>query len=341
MGCIFAKPPPSDPNATLQLLPCEKNARKAALRGVLTKEDELQDGFEPKKTIMEGAPAVLKRAALGCVCRKGLKPESPSQDDFCVFHTGLATLVGVFDGHGPFGHEIANFVQESLPRDFLQSQSFQQNDVEKALKEAFLETQKKCLERGEQEEGGFDCSLSGTTATMAFVKKNVLYVANVGDSTGILAKKTGNTRKAYGWEQITRLHRLSDEDERQRVEDAGGQVKRLDGDLPQRLFLKDKLYPGLINSRSLGDTIGQSCGVICDADVKRIEFRDKDQFMLLCSDGVWEFFMDVQEAVDLVAPFGKAKAQEAAEALAKEAWKRWIQEEGNVIDDITVIVCWL
>ena len=29
---------------------------------------------------------------------------------------------------------------------------------------------------------------------------------------------------------------------------------------------------------------------------------------------VWEFFMDVQEAVDLVAPFGKAKAQEAAEA---------------------------
>ena len=33
--------------------------------------------------------------------------------------------VGVFDGHGPFGHEIANFVQESLPRDFLQSRCFQ------------------------------------------------------------------------------------------------------------------------------------------------------------------------------------------------------------------------
>ena len=30
---------------------------------------------------------------------------------------------------------------------------------------------------------------------------------------------------------------------------------------------------GLINSRSLGDTIGASCGVICEADVKRIEFR--------------------------------------------------------------------
>mmetsp|Transcript_73763 Transcript_73763/g.149187 ORF Transcript_73763/g.149187 Transcript_73763/m.149187 type:complete len:339 (-) Transcript_73763:129-1145(-) len=338
MGCIFGKPPPSDPEATLQLLPSEKNARKVAVRGVLRKEDELQDGFEPKRTITEGTAATLKRAALGCVCRKGLKPESPSQDDFCVFHTGLATLVGVFDGHGPFGHDVANFVQENLPREFLKSESFQQNDIERALKEAFSATQQKCLEKAELEEGSLDCSLSGTTATMAFVKKSVLYIANVGDSTAILAKKTSG--KAYGWEQITRLHRLSDEDERQRVEDAGGQVKRLDGDLPQRLFLKDKLYPGLINSRSLGDTIGASCGVICEADVKRIEFRGKDQFMLLCSDGVWEFF-EMQEAVDLVAPFGKAKAQEAAEALAKEAWKRWIQEEGNVVDDITVIVCWL
>ena len=34
----------------------------------------------------------------------------------------------------------------------------------------------------------------------------------MGDSTAILAKKTSG--KAYGWEQITRLHRLSDEDER-------------------------------------------------------------------------------------------------------------------------------
>eukprot|EP00438_Fugacium_kawagutii_P001018 Skav231348 [mRNA] locus=scaffold1905:49856:51867:+ [translate_table: standard] len=162
------------------------------------------------------------------------------------------------------------------------------------------------MERAQLEEGALDCSLSGTTATMAFVRKNVLYVANVGDSTAILAKKSpaATGKASYGYEQITRLHRLSDDEER----------KRLDGDLPQRLFLKDMLYPGLINSRSLGDTVGGSCGVTCEADVKRIEFREKDQFLLLCSDGVWEFFMDAQEAVDLVAPFGKAKAQEAAEA---------------------------
>ena len=36
-------------------------------------------------------------------------------------------------------------------------------------------------------------------------------------------------------------------------------------------------------------------------------------FLLGVASKVWEFF-EMQEAVDLVAPFGKAKAQEAAEA---------------------------
>lgn len=35
------------------------------------------------------------------------------------------------------------------------------------------------LEKAELEEGSLDCSLSGTTATMAFVKKSVLYLGEV------------------------------------------------------------------------------------------------------------------------------------------------------------------
>ena len=60
------------------------------------------------------------------------------------FPCWISCKVGVFDGHGPYGHQIANFVQEHLPREFLQSEHFKQNDVEKALKDAFAATQKKC-----------------------------------------------------------------------------------------------------------------------------------------------------------------------------------------------------
>ncbi len=63
------------------------------------------------------------------------------------------------------------------------------------------------------------------------------------------------------------------------------------------------------------------------------------RFFLICSDGVWEF-MSSQEAVDLVALHGPGEAQRGAEALSQEAWKRWVREEGNVVDDITVIVVW-
>mmetsp|Transcript_37581 Transcript_37581/g.79864 ORF Transcript_37581/g.79864 Transcript_37581/m.79864 type:complete len:449 (-) Transcript_37581:79-1425(-) len=63
-----------------------------------------------------------------------------------------------------------------------------------------------------------------------------------------------------------------------------------------------------------------------------------DKFILLCSDGVWEFISS-QEAVDAVGRFKKDEAPEAAELLAKLAWERWTQElGGEVVDDITALV---
>lgn len=39
--------------------------------------------------------------------------------------------------------------------------------------------------------------------------------------------------------------------------------------------------------------------------------------------------------------YSPGDVQKAAEALAQEAWKRWLREEDDVVDDITVIVAWL
>ena len=44
------------------------------------------------KPISPPPPLGLQGVDRGCVCRKGMKPESPSQDDFCVFTSGTATL---------------------------------------------------------------------------------------------------------------------------------------------------------------------------------------------------------------------------------------------------------
>ena len=44
--------------------------------------------------------------------------------------------------------------------------------------------------------------------------------------------------------------------------------------------------------------------------------------------------------MDIVSRFQPSDCQKATEALACEAWNRWIKEEGNVVDDITVIINW-
>ncbi|CAE7026449.1 unnamed protein product, partial [Symbiodinium sp. KB8] len=328
-----------DPNATLQLMPGRK--RRLAQRGLLASDaQEIEiDGFQPKMVKAEGTGA-LSKFGIGCVCRKGMKPQSPSQDDFCAFHTDLCTLVGIFDGHGPFGHRVANYVQETLPRTLLQSQAFLHKEVEKAMKDAFVETNQKCLENE-----AFDCQLSGTTATLAYLSQRMLYIAHVGDSQAVIASKPkpvkGATPKVgIEVEVLTPEHRLTQEGERQRIEAAGGQVVQLEGDIPLRVFLKGELYPGLVITRALGDKIGAKAGVSCEPDVRAVERRPEWQFLLMCSDGVWEF-CDFQEAADIIFKYPPSKAQEAAEVLAKEAWERWVKEEGNVVDDITVIVCWL
>lgn len=111
------------------------------------------------------------------------------------------------------------------------------------------------------------------------MEKNKLTVAHLGDSRAVIAKQTSGQ-----WEgaDLTEDHKPTLERERARIEakgrwrlnqsraktpfdarriacvcvyvdyvlsSSGGEVKRLEGDIPHRVFLKDKLYPGLAMSR--------------------------------------------------------------------------------------------
>jgi len=63
-----------------------------------------------------------------------------------------------------------------------------------------------------------------------------------------------------------------------------------------------------------------------------------DKFVLICSDGVWEFIPS-EEAVKTVCGYPPGEAMAAAERLASMAWERWIRElNGQIVDDITALV---
>merc|ERR550532_3041397 len=99
-------------------------------------------------------------------------------------------------------------------------------------------------------------------------RDGTLYVGHVGDSRAVLAKKQGNEFKS---EDLTKDHKTTCDAERRRIQAAGGQIKRLDGDIPHRVFLNGKMYPGLAMTRTIGDTVGVTAGVTSTPDVKALK----------------------------------------------------------------------
>ncbi|KAF4653838.1 hypothetical protein FOZ61_008651 [Perkinsus olseni] len=297
--------------------------------------DTNQKGFDNKRIEALGGITNIDNR-VGYACKKGLKPESPNQDDFFVIGIDELGMLGVFDGHGPFGHDVSSFCHDALPGLLIEDEEFY-TDPAAAFTRAFRDTHLLCEQASAK--GKFDCSLSGTTATVVMTRDATIYCAWVGDSRAVIA--TTNADGEVVAEDLSRDHKPEREEEKTRIRARGGQVRKLEGDIPYRVFLKGKLYPGLAMSRSLGDSIGVSAGVTYEPEIKiRKIDRARDRFVVLCSDGVWEFISS-QAAVDILNRYSVGEVQRAAEALAQEAWKRWIQEEGNVVDDITVIVAWL
>lgn len=47
--------------------------------------------------------------------------------------------------------------------------------------------------------------------------------------------------------------------------------------------------PGLAMSRSLGDKAGRDVGVISDPEIFETILNEEDRFLIIASDGVWEF----------------------------------------------------
>lgn len=95
---------------------------------------------------------------------------------------------------------------------------------------------------------------------------------------------------------MTRDHKPDCDDERKRIIKAGGKVKRSERQKDDnsttfgcyRVWDKDENSIGLAMSRSLGDTLGKSCGVIAVPEVLEFFLNDCSKFIVIGSDGIFE-----------------------------------------------------
>ena len=69
-----------------------------------------------------------------------------------------------------------------------------------------------------------------------------------------------------------------------------------------RVWLNDQDAPGLAMSRSIGDYIAHTVGVSTDPEVMKFELTPQDKFIIIASDGVWEFLSN-EDVAKIVWPF--------------------------------------
>jgi len=216
------------------------------------------NSFCSKTARLEGDNYVPESECIGYSCKKGLKPEAPNQDSFLVCKVDdIYSIYAVFDGHGRKGHDISNFVKEHLPKLLVGNADILKDPI-KVLTTAFDTTQR-LIEHATNSQR-IDANRSGTTASVVLHdhKQNMLYLAHVGDSRVVLAKRDPRARsedKEWHAVDLTEDHKPNLPAEKARIESQGGQVI-FDGGYNYRVYAKGKRYPGLNMSRAMGDLKG-------------------------------------------------------------------------------------
>lgn len=64
----------------------------------------------------------------------------------------------------------------------------------------------------------------------------------------------------------------------------------------------DEDLPGLAMSRSFGDMVAASVGCISSPEIFEFALADEDKFIILASDGIWEFISS-QECIEIIKDY--------------------------------------
>ena len=259
-------------------------------------------------------------------------------------------MFGVLDGHGVNGHLVSHFVSKFIINRIKNIASIKKLDSPEAIYQllksngyqtiatAFMDADVQVAKEK------FDCLRSGTTCVIVFQCDEHIICANAGDSRAIMVFDDSNNDSLKN----TKIYPLSYDCkpeipmERKRIMANGGSVEQFidendQGVGPYRVFIKDQENPGLAMSRSIGDVEAKTVGVIPNPQIIEYEINRKSKYMIICSDGIWEFISN-EEAMEIGKKYYlRHDPLGLCNELTNKATEIW-KVEDIVIDDITVVV---
>ena len=258
-------------------------------------------------------------------------------------------IFGVLDGHGINGHLVSQFVSRYIinriknhpllknlknPKELYNKLRLNGYEI---IANIFTEADIQLTKQT------FNSENSGTTCIIVIQLEEHIICANAGDSRAIVIFDEANNKNLSN----TKIYPLSFDCkpeipmEKERIYQHGGTVEQLidengNGVGPFRVWVEGEDYPGLAMSRSIGDFEAKNIGVIPNPQIIEYEINYKSKYMIICSDGIWEFINN-EEAMNIGNKYYlRNDPVGLCNELIQKSTEIWIKED-TVIDDITVV----
>lgn len=332
-------------------------------------DEEDDDGLEYDDDLAPQKKIVRKSMGLS---QAGIKNdvEKENQDSFLILNNVIGIddyhIYGVMDGHGANGHLVSGYIKQAAEEYFNKEETYFPSTKKPRLPLTGANILHKLLlhdyaliknfyhkMNNELINEKFDVHYSGSTCVIVFQVNNKLICANAGDSRAIMIKDSFGYKEKKGsdpfaffeTDNLSRDHKPESPEEKDRIEKMGGvvdQSKNKEGikEGPFRVWVKGERHPGLAMSRSIGDEIAESIGAVHDPEIIVKDITDSTKYIVLASDGVWEFLNNDQVMNIINNFFFKNDIKGACEAAVSEATSLWKKEdEGR--DDITIVISFL
>ena len=266
-------------------------------------------------------------------------------------------IYSIMDGHGSNGHLVSNFIKDNIIKYFndisfyfkkikpkekssiiypenildLIFKKLKKNDYQK-IKDFYKEVD----ELLSSIEVHFDSNFSGSTCIIIFQIGNNIISSNVGDSRALLIKENKEII------ELSHDQKPDNENEKKRIEEMGGIVSQCN-DLyddgkeggPFRIWMKGCDYPGIAMSRSIGDKIAHSIGVINEPEIIEFNLDELSKFIILGSDGVFQY-LNNKEINDIIFEEKEKIGENICKKIIYKAINKFIENDEYVVDDITI-----
>lgn len=267
-------------------------------------------GIKNKRRIMEDKTAIIENIEM---LQRSLSPNNSTLTINDRLNKNPSALFAVFDGH--CGVDCAQYTSKHLPLYLIQHPELNtESDNRRAITESFQVINERFTQKAQKES-----IRSGSTCCLALLNDLALDVAWCGDTRFGLVK---NGQLTF----LTKEHKPDDENEKERIIKAGGNVSYVSNAW--------RIDSSLSVSRSFGD-IDYQPSVIAVPEFEHFNLDGTEDYFIIGCDGLWDT-LDLNELCSFVYEEATKSVEPGTDINIAEKLVRKAQSNGS-LDNITAI----